>query len=384
MRSGTFKEVLVCLGGITPQIITETIYALSQREPPVYVDELFILTTSTGKRHIEKALIVDGHLKKLINEYDLPQIRFSTDNFIVPYNANGEPIGEIKDEEESRLMGNTITSFIRKITSDNTIRLHCSIAGGRKTMSFYLGSALQLFGRPWDKLYHVLVTPEFESNPNFFYKPKKDKEIETILPDGTKRTLNTRDAQIYLSELPFIRLRDKLDVRENDFASLIEKSQMEIDIATYQMPLTVNLSLRVLTIGSETIEMSPIHLALYTAFLRRKLSYCPHPSRILCHDCNDCFVTLIDLGRESLENMAIDYARIYGGDERRSQELIQKWRNVLSIPDLLRQHISKVNRIIRQALKDEGISHFYTICSIRLYAGTRYGIRLERQKILVA
>ncbi|WP_442891844.1 CRISPR-associated ring nuclease [Dissulfurispira sp.] len=40
-------------------------------------------------------------------------------------------------------------------------------------MSFYMGAALQLFGRPWDRLYHVLVTPEFESNPEFFTSQRK-------------------------------------------------------------------------------------------------------------------------------------------------------------------------------------------------------------------
>jgi CRISPR-associated protein (TIGR02584 family) len=30
------KEVFIFVAGATPQIITETIYALSQKDPPVY------------------------------------------------------------------------------------------------------------------------------------------------------------------------------------------------------------------------------------------------------------------------------------------------------------------------------------------------------------
>jgi len=37
-----FKEILIFVAGTTPQIITETIYALSQKTRPVYPDELFI------------------------------------------------------------------------------------------------------------------------------------------------------------------------------------------------------------------------------------------------------------------------------------------------------------------------------------------------------
>ena len=45
-------------------------------------------------------------------------------------------------------------------------------------MSFYMGAAMLLFGRPWDKLYHILVTPEFETNHEFFYKPQKIRRHE--------------------------------------------------------------------------------------------------------------------------------------------------------------------------------------------------------------
>ncbi len=38
----SYKEVLILVAGVTPQIITETIYALSQKQPPVYPDAVYI------------------------------------------------------------------------------------------------------------------------------------------------------------------------------------------------------------------------------------------------------------------------------------------------------------------------------------------------------
>ena len=49
--------------------------------------------------------------------------------------------------------------------------LHVSIAGGRKTMGFYVGYALSLFARDQDRLSHVLVPPSLESRQDFFYPP---------------------------------------------------------------------------------------------------------------------------------------------------------------------------------------------------------------------
>lgn len=37
MLKNGFREILVFVAGATPQIITETIYALSQKIPPVYL-----------------------------------------------------------------------------------------------------------------------------------------------------------------------------------------------------------------------------------------------------------------------------------------------------------------------------------------------------------
>ncbi len=162
-----YEEVLVCVAGATPQIITETIYALANKNPPVYIDKIYIITTKTGKEKIKDTLIDRGILNALLNEYSLPPIDFSEESIIVIENE-GKEIEDIRNASENEATADTIIKFIRELTLNPKLRLHCSIAGGRKTMSFYLGSALQLFGRIQDKLYHVLVSPEFESNPDFF------------------------------------------------------------------------------------------------------------------------------------------------------------------------------------------------------------------------
>ena len=156
-----YKEIFIFVAGMTPQIVTETIYALAKQTPPVYPDEIYIITTSAGKRYIRKTLFEKDILNKLFAEYDIPAINISENSFIVAGNNTITEFEDIKDSNQNEIMGDLITGFIQEKAGDPSARLHCSIAGGRKTMSFYMGAALQLFGRPWDKLYHVLVSPEF-------------------------------------------------------------------------------------------------------------------------------------------------------------------------------------------------------------------------------
>ena len=64
----------------------------------------------------------------------------------------------------------------QKFTLDDDTQLMVSIAGGRKTMGYYAGYALTLFGRHQDQLSHVLVSEEFEGNRDFFF-PTRQTEI---------------------------------------------------------------------------------------------------------------------------------------------------------------------------------------------------------------
>lgn len=378
-----FKEILIFVAGATPQIITETIYALAHENPPVYPDEVYIITTETGKRRIMDTIISNRILEQMCEEFNIPPLRLSEDSFIPVKDGQKNVLDDIRSKEENEAMGDAITSFIREKAGDMNARLHCSLAGGRKTMSFYMGAALQLFGRPWDRLYHVLVSPEFESNPEFFYKPKKNRVIECRMPDNSIRRLNTDEALIELAELPFIRLGNKISLQGKGFRELVEEGQREIDAATIQPELAVNLSERVLSIRDITIEMIPVELMIYTAFLRQKLNNCRYPERPYCLDCIECFRTLSDLSsRPSAEEMATDYRKIYREQPFRAEEFLKRWPEGIDV-NTIRQNISKINRTLKEHLRDETLLPYYLITNLKKYGSSRYGVRVEKGKIRI-
>ncbi len=377
-----FRNILIFVAGATPQIITETIYALAMQNPPIYADEIYVITTRIGKRLIEQTLFKKEILKSLQDEYSLPPIPLSEKSFIVVKNKEGEELDDIRNSEDNEALGDLITSFIRENAQDASSRLLCSLAGGRKTMSFYIGSALQLFGRPWDKLFHVLVTPEFESNPDFFYKPKHQQIINCRLPDGTVKKLSTDEAEIELIELPFIRLRDKLTLRSNNFIDLVREGQREIDTSTIQKELLINLKERAIHIGEIVIDMIPTQILIYNAIVQAKKRNCKHPERPYCFDCTDCWLAIQDLtSRATAEEMAKWYAEIYEGKPFKAEEFLSRWKDGLGF-EVVRQNISKINRAIKEELEDEILLPFYIISSVKKYGSTRYGLRLEKEKII--
>ncbi|MBZ0156061.1 MAG: TIGR02584 family CRISPR-associated protein [Alphaproteobacteria bacterium] len=376
MKGAAYREIFIFIAGATPQVITETICVLAARKPPVLPDELYIITTGMGRRRAEALLIEKGVLKRLADEYGIPPIPLKPDSFIIPEEPSGDPLDDIRSEQENESMGDLILSFIRKKADDPAARLHCSLSGGRKTMSFYLGAALQLFGRPWDKLYHVLVSPEFESHPEFFYKPRRDKSIEV-----GGRQLNTRDAEIVLAELPFIRLRGKLLLEGTGFKELVAEGQREIDIALVQPELRISLPRRTVFVGEKAIKLPPFHLMLYVAYLKYKLYRCKYPERPYCLDCTECFPSMLELTtKPALEEMAKDYMVMVPS---RTGDLLHNNKDGLGT-DAIRQAVSKIRKAMTEHLRDETlVSCFSITTSLKEYANTKHGIRAEKSRIRI-
>ncbi len=204
------RRILLVVTGLSPQIVTETLYALgvtTEAGKPGFVPtEIHLLTTSRGAELARDALLNpdDGHFHALLADY--PQLGRPTFNdrlIHVIRDAQGQPLSDIRTPEENSSAADTITALMAELTRDLDASLHVSIAGGRKTMGFYLGYAFSLFARPQDELSHVLVSSPFENHPEFFYPPATPRRLVT----HSAQHVDTSDAIITLARIPVVRLR---------------------------------------------------------------------------------------------------------------------------------------------------------------------------------
>lgn len=380
----SFKEVLIFVAGFTPQVITETIFALSQQSPGIYPDEIFILTTSLGKQRVMDSLVTKGILEQMCTEYDLPAISLTEESFIVIRDDSGHELNDIRNVVENDAAGDLISQFLQYKSAEPNSRLHCSLTGGNESLSYYMGTAFQFYARQWDKLYHVLVSPEFEGNEHFFYKPKVNRKIKAFSHAGTDKYLNTDDAEISLIELPRIFLRDKFPINNSiNVRDLIAKGQKRLDTAAVQQSLRVSFAESSLFIGNKRVKLQPMQLMLYTALLREKQAQTCEPLQTSCYNCHGCFVPIADLAdRKTLEKMALDYQRMYRGNTFRSDEMLRKWPYGIDA-EALRQKFCKINTVIEGQLNNPTLFPFYEVVSDRKYAGSSYGVRLEKEDITI-
>ncbi|MGD8175629.1 CRISPR-associated ring nuclease Csm6 [Marinimicrobium sp. ARAG 43.8] len=201
------RKVLLAVSGMSPQIITETLYSLIQEQRWV-PDEVRLITTEQGRLNaVQHLLEGEKHFQRLLNDYQISHpIAFTKQHITVIQAPGTPPLSDLRTPEDNEVAADVIASSIRDLTNDEGTELHVSLAGGRKTMGFYAGYALSLFGRPQDRLSHVLVSEHYESNQNFFYPTPYTNHIHTR--DG--RTLDTREAKVWLAQIPFVRLRNRL------------------------------------------------------------------------------------------------------------------------------------------------------------------------------
>lgn len=366
---GEYKEIFIFVSGSTPQIITETIYALAVKNPPIHPNEIIVITTVDGVKVAEENLKKKGILNNLCEELEIPPVNIE---YKVPQSRNGVPLSDIRTTEDNKAIADLINSVIREKTNQPNTRLHCSIAGGRKTMSFYLGSALQLYGRAQDRLYHVLVSPEFESNKDFYYKPKENQKIKT--PDG--KELNTNDAQITLAEIPFVRLGEKTKITGNSFDESVKAGQDAINSAVFPLDVEVKLSQRLIIIGDKKITMQPIQLALYATILKLKKD-CRKRS---CENCEDCSITRIEWDLTRVETFKSIYQKMRTLLDDIKWIKNQNGRFIIN-NETLTQIISKINTTLTKNIENKALCQYYLIKSAGTYGNTYYFIELDKKRI---
>ncbi|KAF0155225.1 MAG: cytoplasmic protein [Syntrophaceae bacterium] len=193
-------NILLAITGLSPQVITETLFALHQQR--ALVDEIHIITTRIGREHINAHLLASGsgQFYRYLAEYgiDKATISFSHQHLHIICDENGIEIDDISTEEENEILLKKCLELSYRLTSRSDTTVFFSIAGGRKTMSACLMVAAQMYARPQDRIYHVLVSPEFESSRDFYYPPKKSTPLELRDAKGQKVIKETSYADVKL------------------------------------------------------------------------------------------------------------------------------------------------------------------------------------------
>lgn len=370
------KYVLLVVCGLSPQVITETLYAFHQEGK--WIESVHVITTRSGSDIINSLLLAPdtGHYYRYLKDFGLDpaRINFTSDNVHIIADETGHRIDDITDEEDNELLLRKCLEITFSLTSDPERAVFFLVAGGRKTMSSCLTLAAQLYGRRQDRIYHVLVSPDFENSREFFYPPPEPTQIELKDGNGHPFFKSTEYARISLIPMPFVSIRDRLSDRllrtPQDPASLM------LSVVREERPvLTVSVPDRKLVYKKMELDLPPALMALYAFFGSYKKESC-HAEKASCKSCDRCFLDMegILAGQSKIR----EYYSLIVGD---GPLLLRADKGILSLDvESFNSHKSKIKRQIEQGFGPH-IAQQLEIASIGVRPDTRFGIRLDRKRM---
>lgn len=357
------KNILICVSGLTPQVVTETLFCLSYKEK-ISIDEIYVLTTARGR---EVILGRDKHpatpktpLKKeienLCKQYKLKKPLFQeNDDHIIVAKEEAIELSDIRSDKDNILFPNKVCEFLRLKTSDPNNVLYCSITGGRKSMSVHLANALSIFARENDRLVHVLTKEEHEFKG--FY-PKTKDEINDL----------------ELSDIPFVRLRSLLsaelkgtELLKSNFDEIVKFTQAQLKALAPSTKMIIDIERRELRFGNDKITLAPMLFLFYYFFVDSKERAKPNISAadFTTPETRDIFI----------EYFAEFYPRLYIKEK--------PWYRKVFDDKIFFQRISKVNNLIDKLIEDEDLADLFRINVNKKYGESTYYIKADKQKFLI-
>lgn len=333
------RRVLLACTGLSPQIVTETLYALAVEAEDKFVPtEIVLLTTKEGKERARLSLLSEdpGWFYRLMRDYQLPAIAFDETAIRVLTGPDGQPLDDIRTEADNERAADLIVETVRSLTADPHSAVHASIAGGRKTMGFYLGYALSLYGRPQDRLSHVLVSEPFESSWDFFYPTPYERIIQT----RSDKLANCRDAQVALAEIPFVRLREGLPERLLSGAASFSDSVAAAGRALLAPKLVLVPARATVFADDERIELSPTEFLLLWWFAERARE--ETEKEVIWSDPSEA-MEILDLARRLWPAASGEY-------ERLEKALKSCKDDPKAFGDYFEPHKSRINKAFEEAL----------------------------------
>lgn len=252
------KRVLVAVTGVSPAILTETVWALAQQDTPWLPDQIISVTTRTGRKAIEDLLITgEGwvSLASALAQQGLDvegRLAFGASDSIRVIGDGTRDFDDLYTPEESGAAADFLLGVLRQYTEQPGTEIVASIAGGRKTMSALMMSCMSLLGRTQDRVFHILADDVFiRDNPGFLF-PRNKREQKA--------------AKVHLCEIPFVRVRGWYEKEyaavPPSYMTLVNRfTQIAPNPANYPV-VTLDLNSGSCVVGKQPVRLTPNEFAL--------------------------------------------------------------------------------------------------------------------------
>lgn len=294
--------VLFAVLGMSPPVLTETVWALAQENPKIIPDRVCVITTTRGREDVRRELLSSGvweELRKTLRAGD--RLEFGdTAHHIQVVTRGAKELEDIGSREDNEALADFILEKLRAFTETPDTRVIASIAGGRKTMSALLYACMTLIGRETDRVTHVLVAPSLERqrDPRFYF-PRNRRQARLVR----------------LMDIPFVPLRNAfadLGRMPGRFHAMVRHYSRELQTAPERV--SIRLDQEGVRINGRTAKLSRDAFAALRFLIRLNQ---PNPENRSIQDVEKEFAEFLAANPMLPKGSAKDYLRKWVSDLRR-------------------------------------------------------------------
>lgn len=363
------RRILFCVTGMSPQVLTETLYALIHAKPAFLPTEIHTLSTAEGAEQARLNLLSgEAHFHRFCKDYGYAGNTgaFDESHIHVITDREGKPLKDIITPQDNEAAADCISRHLQHLTSDPNAAVHVSLAGGRKTMGYYAGYALSLFARQQDRLSHVLVSQGFEGLSGFYYPTPVSRTVHGA--SGLAR--DAAKAEVMLAEIPFVRLRDGLP--ESLLSGSAGFSETVALAQRAEAPLSLEIDLRNQTLLCNGLKVSlpPARFAFYV-WLATRDTWVEGIPKVSNEDPGSC--------NKGYAEELLEQLRALTGDSRDIEKSEAALRSGMSENYFL-STCSAVNKALRAAL-GEKLGKAFSIVNVGQRGKSLYGVTLDESAI---
>jgi CRISPR-associated protein (TIGR02584 family) len=269
------STILLAVTGMSPAVLTETVWALAHEQAPVIPDRVVVLTTISGRQAVERELLTPAEpgardlwqdLRSAILGPDAaadPRLMLDPPRVVEapnPRTGRSDWLEDLRSPAENAATANFLLSEVRRWTETPDTHLVLSIAGGRKTMGALLYACASLVAHEHDRLTHVLVNDPFDDprlKPRFYFPGQSCRQLAT--PEG--RQVFAAQALIELADIPFVPFRNLFErdmIRKPaSFVELVARCRGKVEeIARRNVRLQAAYSRRQIKVNGHALKLS--------------------------------------------------------------------------------------------------------------------------------
>lgn len=284
------ETILLAVTGMSPAVLTETLWALAREKEPVIPDRVIVVTTTAGRARITGGLLAPSTRLGGVSPWEAlraamagrgqdpgARLRFGPTGDDVrvitavdPATGLSRELADLRTPADNEAAADFLLEQIRGVVAHPDTRLIVSLAGGRKTMGALAYACMTLVGRDDDRLTHVLVDEPFETIRDFWFPAQPGGALK----DQQGEPRDPAAAVIDLADVPFIPLRNLL-LRElgrpaGGFMRLVDSCRESVRRrAAEQLRLVAESSRTEIEVNGARITLSPREHIVFLFLVRR-------------------------------------------------------------------------------------------------------------------